>query len=66
MKPRTDLLTARRVDTALTLFPIVGWLKTSVALAAYGVPIDVAARVMTRPRARRTVDEDHVVIRTIS
>jgi hypothetical protein len=51
--PRTDLITASRVDLALILLPLVGWQATSVTLAMSGVPPDVAARVMALPHDRR-------------
>jgi predicted permease len=50
---RTDLVTASRVDLALILLPLVGWLATSVTLAVSGVPADVAVRVLVMPAARR-------------
>jgi hypothetical protein len=53
MVERTDLITASRVDLALILLPLVGWLETSVTLAASGVPAEVAVRVMALPSARR-------------
>jgi hypothetical protein len=51
---RADLITASRVDLALILLPLVGWLQTSLTLAASGVPIEVAVRIMVLPGARRT------------
>jgi hypothetical protein len=53
MVERTDLITASRVDLALILLPLVGWLKTSYTLAASGVPLEVAVRVMVLPQSRR-------------
>jgi hypothetical protein len=53
MTPRTNLITASQVDLALLLLPDVGWLATSCTLAASGVPLDVAVRVMALPLARR-------------
>jgi hypothetical protein len=53
MIERIDHITASRVDLALILLPLVGWLATSVTLAASGVPAEVAARVMTMPLERR-------------
>jgi hypothetical protein len=53
MTNRTDLITASRVDLALILLPLVGWLPTSVTLAASGVPAEVAARVLALPLERR-------------
>lgn len=38
MTPRTDLITASRVDLALILLPAVTWLEASVILAASGIP----------------------------
>jgi hypothetical protein len=66
MKQRIDLITASRVDLALILLPLVGWLKTSVMLAVNGVPIEVAARVLVLPMARRTIDNDQLVIGSTS
>jgi hypothetical protein len=66
MDRRTDLTIASRVNLALTLLPVAGWLRTSVALAAYGVPVEVAARVLVLPIARRTIDENQPVIKPIS
>jgi hypothetical protein len=53
MIERIDLLTASRVDCALILLPLVGWLATSVSLAISGVPAEVAARVLAEPVCRR-------------
>jgi hypothetical protein len=53
MIERTDLVTASRIDCALILLPMVGWLATSVSLAVSGVPAEVAARVLTEPECRR-------------
>jgi hypothetical protein len=66
MTPRTDLVTASRVDLALILLPVVGWLKTSVILATSGVPVEVAARVLILPMARRSIDDNQLVIRVVS
>lgn len=38
MTPRTDFITASRVDLALILLPAVTWLKASVMLVASGIP----------------------------
>lgn len=56
MVERTDLITASRVDLALILLPLVGWLATSVTLAVSGVPAEVAVRVLAMPGARRQAD----------
>jgi hypothetical protein len=53
MTPRTDNLTASRVDLALILLPIVTWLEASCMLAVSGVPAEVAARVLAEPDRRR-------------
>jgi hypothetical protein len=53
MTPRTDLITASRVDLALLLLLDVGWLATSYTVAVSGVPAEVAARVLARPLERR-------------
>mgnify|MGYP000400660291 CR=1 FL=1 len=53
MTPRTDTITASRVDLALTLLPEITWLEASTMLALSGVPAEVAARVLALPGARR-------------
>jgi hypothetical protein len=53
MTPRTDLITASRIDLTLILMPAITWLEESVMLAASGVPAAVAARVLLLPGARR-------------
>jgi hypothetical protein len=53
MKPRTDHLTAARVDLTLILLPAITWLEASCMLALSGVPEAVAARVLALPRQRR-------------
>lgn len=53
MDPRTDLITASRVDLTLLLLPAITWLEASRMLALSGVPVEVAARVLARPDARR-------------
>jgi hypothetical protein len=57
MTPRTDLITASRVDLALILLPAITWLEASYMLAVSGVPVEVAARVLVLPAARRTLRE---------
>lgn len=53
MIPRTDLITASRVDLAVLLLPSITWLEASCMLAVSGVPAEVAARVLALPAARR-------------
>jgi hypothetical protein len=53
MKPRTDLITASRVDLAIILLPAITWLDASLMLAHSGVPAEVAARVLAEPEYRR-------------
>lgn len=53
MEPRTDLITASRVELALTLLPAITWLEASCMLALSGVPAEVAARVLALPGTRR-------------
>jgi hypothetical protein len=53
MKPRTDLITASRVDLTLLLLPAITPLEASVMLALSGVPEEVASRVLALPGARR-------------
>jgi hypothetical protein len=57
MTPRTDILTASRVDLTLILLPEITWLEASCMLAESGVPEEVAARVLALPGARRQVSE---------
>jgi hypothetical protein len=59
MIERTDLVTASRVELALILLPMIGWLKTSYTLGASGVPLEVAVRVMVLPEARRPTHSVH-------
>lgn len=58
MEPRTDHITASRVDLALTLLPAITWLEASCMLALSGVPAEVAARVLVEPARRRCVASD--------
>jgi hypothetical protein len=53
MTPRTDYLTACRVDLTLILLPLIGRWEAAWTLAANDVPLEVAARVMAEPRRRR-------------
>lgn len=53
MIERTDLITASRVDLTLLLLPTIGWLAAACTLAANDVPLEVAARVLALPDARR-------------
>jgi hypothetical protein len=53
MKPRTDHLTAARVDLTLILLPLISRWEAAWTLAANGVPLEVAARVLAEPRRRR-------------
>jgi hypothetical protein len=55
MTPRTDFITASRVDLTLSLLPAMTWLEASCMLALSGVPAEVAARVLALPEARRAV-----------
>lgn len=54
--PRTDFITAARVDATLILLPLIGWLEASRMLAANHVPAHVAARVLALPMARRGIE----------
>jgi hypothetical protein len=56
MTERTDLITASRVDLTLILLPAIGWLEAAWTLAANDVPLEVAARVLALPLARRASD----------
>jgi hypothetical protein len=53
MTPRTDLITASRVDLTLILLPLIGRWEAAWTLAANDVPLEVAARVMALPLERR-------------
>jgi hypothetical protein len=53
MKPRTDHLTAARVDLTLVLLPLIGRWEAAWTLAANDVPLEVAARVLAEPSKRR-------------
>jgi hypothetical protein len=53
MTPRTDLITASQVDLTLILLPTITWLEASCMLGVSGVPLEVAARVLALPGARR-------------
>lgn len=53
MTPRTDLVTASRIDLTLILLPSITWLEASCMLAVSGVPVEVAARVLALPLKRR-------------
>jgi hypothetical protein len=53
MRPRTDIITASRVDLALILLPVVTRLEVSYMLAVSGVPEEVAVRVLALPLERR-------------
>lgn len=54
MEKRTDIITARRIDEALKLIPRFGWMEVACMLAADGVPLEVAARVLALPKERRS------------
>jgi len=53
MTERTDLITASRVDLTLILLPLIGRWEAAWTLAANDVPLEVAARVLALPGARR-------------
>jgi hypothetical protein len=53
MTPRTDTITACRVDLTLMLLPAIGWWEAAWTLAANNVPLEVAARVLALPMERR-------------
>jgi hypothetical protein len=53
MTPRTDHLTATRVDLTLILLPLIGRWEAAWTLAENHVPLEVAARVLAEPRRRR-------------
>lgn len=56
MDKRTDVMTAARVDATIILLPLIGWMEATRTLAANSVPVEVAARVMTMPMARRKIN----------
>jgi hypothetical protein len=53
MMPRTDHLTASRVDLTLILLPLIGRWEAAWTLAINQVPLEVAARVLAEPTKRR-------------
>lgn len=55
MIKRKDMLTASRVDLILIPLPIVNNMEAAWALAASGVPLEVAARVLATPAERRAM-----------
>jgi hypothetical protein len=57
MPERADILAASQVDLVLILLPIITHFKAACSLAASGVPIEVAARVLTMPAERRAISE---------
>jgi len=61
MTKRTDLITSCRVELTLILLPTIGWLQAASTLAANNVPLEVAARVLALPMARRPVCETVIV-----
>jgi hypothetical protein len=50
---RLDIVTASRVDLVLILLPTITLWDAAWSLAASGVPLEVAARVLALPGARR-------------
>lgn len=50
--PRTDLLTASRLDFCLTLLPHMGRQAVARMLADHDVPIGVVVRVLASPNRR--------------
>jgi len=65
MTPRTDFITASPVDATLILLPLIGWLEASVTLATNDVPLDVAARALALPMARRPINLAPTIIYTV-
>jgi hypothetical protein len=53
MRQRTGLITASRVVLIPILLPIIGWLDATCSLAASGVAVGVATRVLALPARRR-------------
>lgn len=53
MTPRTDTATSTAVDRAIALVREHGIRGAARYLYGWGVPLDVALRVLTRPGARR-------------
>jgi hypothetical protein len=50
---RTDLVTASRIDLALSLLPLIGQLEVARMMARNGVPMAIARRVLAFPMRRR-------------
>lgn len=61
MIERKDMLTASRVDLVLILLPIINKMEAAWALAASGVSLEVAARVLATPAERRAILEHQCI-----
>lgn len=61
MTEREDILSASRVDLVLILLPIISHLDAAYALAASGVPFEVAARVLSTPAERLAMLEQRSI-----
>jgi hypothetical protein len=56
MTPRTDLLTASRLDFGLVLLPVLGAQKVARILARHNVPVCLVLRVLASPNRRDIAD----------
>jgi hypothetical protein len=54
LQPRTDLLTASRLDFGLTLLPVIGRQNAARILARHNIPVRLVLRVLASP-SRRTI-----------
>jgi hypothetical protein len=57
MIERKDVITSSQVDLILILLPIISRWEAACDLAASGVPLEVAARVLAIPAERRAILE---------
>jgi hypothetical protein len=56
LQPRTDLLTASRLDFGLVLLPVLGAQKVARILARHNVPVQLVLRVLASPNRRAISD----------
>jgi hypothetical protein len=56
LRPRTDLLTASRLDFGLTLLPVIGRQNVARILARQNIPVRLVLRVLASPSRRKIAD----------
>jgi len=64
MDRRSDYKTALLIDTTIHTDPAAGFAPRARELAALGVPVEVALRVLTRPAERRHLPEGNLPLDT--